>query len=133
MMTPEEQIAILTAALRGAEANLQELLLDVRAEKLQPDGAISPDWTPGYRGYVRTIGPERRMTTTAGDDGDVGWNIERGWIDDNGWHHWTTEWTGRWLPCGPDSARQEMACGDCATQREAMRAAEACILTYVAP
>ena len=132
-MTSEEQIANLKDIITAYEACVVELHLSVKAEQLQPDGAISPDWTPGYRGFVRTLGPERRMTTTAGDDGEVAWRVERGWIDDCGWHHWTTEWTGRWIEYRPNDKGEVMACGDCATQREAMRAAEACLLTYVAP
>ena len=73
------------------------------------------------------------MATTANERGQVAWRIERGWTDTSGWHHWTTEWTGRWTSLGPNSATQEMAAGLCQTQREAMMAAQAMLITYEAP
>ena len=56
-MTPEQLVAALTA-------EIEELRLAIRAEQLQPDGAISPEWVPAFRGYVRTLSPERRLTMT---------------------------------------------------------------------
>ena len=125
-MTPEQLVAALTA-------EIEELRLAIRAEQLQPDGAISPEWIPTFRGYVRMLAPERRMATTANERGQVAWRIERGWTDEDGWHHWTTEWTGRWISYDPNIAMQEMASGLCQTQREAMRAAQAMLITYGAP
>lgn len=125
-MTPEQLVAALTS-------EIEELRLAIRAEQLQPEGAISPEWIPDYRGYVNMLTPERRLRTSAFNDGRVLWCVERGWTDKDGWHHWTTEWTGRWISTGPNSAMQEMASGLCQTQREAMRAAESMLITYEAP
>ena len=125
-MTPEQLVAALTA-------EIEELRLAIRAEQLQPDGAISPEWIPTFRGYVRMLAPERRMATTANERGQVAWRIERGWTDEDGWHHWITEWTGRWTSYGQNCQLQEMASGTCATQREAMRAAESMLATYEVP
>ena len=49
-MTPEQLVAALTA-------EIEELRLAIRAEQLQPDGAISPEWIPTFRGYVRMLAP----------------------------------------------------------------------------